>query len=177
MGGENTHRRYAFDALGNVSHDFLLAARAFFPRCQRQDNKAVIGRPAGTCDGISSNDFTAIAQRLDGLLNLVKLRLEELHTDALRPIDTQQCNGTIFRGRQFLTDQTVADKGCACEKHCHQHNNEWRRQTDVQRLFIEGRKPAADTTQEKRAMAAVFAIPFLEEARGKHGAKRQRNNR
>ncbi len=73
LGGEYAHRRYAFDALGNISHDLLLAARAFLPRRQRQDDEAVIGRSAGTRNGIGGGDFTTVAQRLDRFLDPVEL--------------------------------------------------------------------------------------------------------
>ncbi len=94
----------------------------------------------------------------------------------MRPVDAQQRDGTIFRRCQFLTDQAIADKGCTGEKQGDEHNHERRRQAEMQRLLVKRSKSTTDPAQEKRAVAAILAIAFLEKAGGEHRAKRQRHH-
>ncbi len=153
---ENTHPCYASRACFNIGQNFLLRTTAFLPWGQCKHHEAIIGRTARTGNRIGSENFTAIAQRLHGLFDLIELRLKKLDTDTLWTINAQKCRCTIFGRRQFLSELSETNIGCTCKKHRCQHHNERRRKTGMQAFAIEISKPTTNTTHEERAMATTF---------------------
>ncbi len=94
------------------------------------------------------------------------------------PLMRRSATAPVFRRREFLADQAIADIGRTGEKHCHQHDDKGRRKAGMKRLAIEIRQAAANAAREERAMPFAFhrGACFLQEARGEHGAKCERDH-